>query len=132
LTFGVSGHLDDAGIGLARQHEDRLLLAEARDRADFHELVVGFRRRVNLSASGPGPGFYAAPLKRVRVRFLKPVWVDDSHAIGRAPFRSFSDIIPGIRAPAHPPNSLESGRNLYMRYQRVVGDLTLEIWVGNE
>jgi hypothetical protein len=53
----------------------------------IERLVVGFRGRVNLSASGHGPGFYLAPPNRVEARFLegqngwKPVWASDSHAI---------------------------------------------------
>ncbi|MEA2728116.1 MAG: hypothetical protein QOF70_2591 [Acetobacteraceae bacterium] len=58
-----------------------------RDHGKSKQLVVDFRGRVNLSASGPGPGFYLAPPNRVVARFLegqngwKSVWASDSHAI---------------------------------------------------
>jgi alkanesulfonate monooxygenase SsuD/methylene tetrahydromethanopterin reductase-like flavin-dependent oxidoreductase (luciferase family) len=40
LKFGVFDHLDDAGIGLARQYEERLALVEAYERADFYAYHV--------------------------------------------------------------------------------------------
>ncbi len=61
LKFGIFDHLDDAGIGTARQYEERLRLAEACDAVRFHAYHVA-EHHGTPHGLAPSPNLFLAAM----------------------------------------------------------------------
>jgi alkanesulfonate monooxygenase SsuD/methylene tetrahydromethanopterin reductase-like flavin-dependent oxidoreductase (luciferase family) len=70
MKFGVFDHMDDSGISLGRQFENRLKLAEAYDRFGFYAYHLAEHHGTPLGLA-PSPGLFMAALaqRTKRLRF---------------------------------------------------------------
>jgi alkanesulfonate monooxygenase SsuD/methylene tetrahydromethanopterin reductase-like flavin-dependent oxidoreductase (luciferase family) len=70
MKFGVFDHMDDSGISLSRQFENRLKLAEAYDRFGFYAYHLAEHHGTPLGLA-PSPGLFMAALaqRTKRLRF---------------------------------------------------------------
>jgi len=70
MKFGVFDHMDDSGISLSRQFENRMKLAEAYDRFGFYAYHLAEHHGTPLGLA-PSPGLFMAALaqRTKRLRF---------------------------------------------------------------
>jgi alkanesulfonate monooxygenase SsuD/methylene tetrahydromethanopterin reductase-like flavin-dependent oxidoreductase (luciferase family) len=73
FKFGIFDHLDDAGIGFARQYRERLAFVEACDNADFHAYHIA-EHHGTPHGIAPSPNlFLSAVAQRTRRIRLGPL-----------------------------------------------------------
>ena len=73
MKFGVFDHMDDSGISLGRQFENRMKLAEAYDRFGFHAYHLAEHHGTPLGLA-PSPGLFMAALAQRTKRLRSDRW----------------------------------------------------------
>src|SRR5262245_2405902 len=80
MKFGVFDHMDDSGISLSQQFENRMKLAEAYDRFGFYAYHLAEHHGTPLGLA-PSPGLFMAALaqRTKRLRFGPLVYLLPLH-----------------------------------------------------